>query len=228
MLFLVGVDSAIVMDLADRFPGQDVIGHLEDGASLSSLVVPDHTTLVVDLDVLELGVYTPADVRKQWPNLIIIGLSGDRETLTFSQARTTFLDSGGDDYLPNPVSPSELRATIAARLRSRNGNVTTFASMMYKGHLIEWHTEYFIVRIDGVPMEWTGSERKFFIEVASYTTQRTKEQILRAMYQSETDTPEMKIIDVYACKVRKRLENVDPALKSLIVTLWGSGYRLDR
>lgn len=52
----------------------------------------------------------------------------------------------------------------------------------------------------------------------------TKEAALEWMYQfaSEDDEPEIKIIDVYICRARKKLEPIGVRID----TLWGKGYAL--
>jgi two-component system cell cycle response regulator CtrA len=48
--------------------------------------------------------------------------------------------------------------------------------------------------------------------------------ILNQMYGG-LDEPELKIIDVYICKVRKKLADVSGG-KNYIETIWGRGYYL--
>lgn len=48
----------------------------------------------------------------------------------------------------------------------------------------------------------------------------TKEQLLGYMYDVTEDTPEIKIIDVFVCKLRKKLA----AFALDIQTIWGRGY----
>lgn len=50
----------------------------------------------------------------------------------------------------------------------------------------------------------------------------TKEALLAALYQLRSDEPEIKIIDVWICKLRKKLK----PLGVNIETVWGRGYRL--
>jgi len=50
---------------------------------------------------------------------------------------------------------------------------------------------------------------------------RSKEQILRELYLHDQDEAEIKIVDVFVCKLRKKLKPL--GLK--IETLWGRGYR---
>lgn len=49
----------------------------------------------------------------------------------------------------------------------------------------------------------------------------TKDQIMRAVYSARVDTePQIKIIDVFVCKIRKKLA----PFGITIGTLWGRGY----
>ena len=52
----------------------------------------------------------------------------------------------------------------------------------------------------------------------------TKEMFLNAMY-SGMDEPEIKIIDVFMCKLRKKLAEASGG-KNYVETVWGRGYAL--
>lgn len=76
------------------------------------------------------------------------------------------------------------------------------------------------------PLEWglTAHEARIFGLLAN-REMATKEQLLLAMYShlaSPDDVPELKIVDVFICKLRKKL----PAAVK-VVTIWGMGYSLD-
>lgn len=53
---------------------------------------------------------------------------------------------------------------------------------------------------------------------------RTRQQLLSDLYWEGTDAeePELKIIDVYVCKLRKKLKPLNVSID----TVWGRGYRL--
>lgn len=51
---------------------------------------------------------------------------------------------------------------------------------------------------------------------------RSREQLLSDLYWREADDPEIKIIDVFICKLRKKLSPLDIKIE----TAWGRGYRL--
>ena len=40
------------------------------------------------------------------------------------------------------------------------------------------------------------------------------------------DEPEVKIIDVFVCKLRRKLSEMHPDAEKFIETVWGRGYRL--
>lgn len=51
---------------------------------------------------------------------------------------------------------------------------------------------------------------------------RSKEQLLNDLYGLQIEEPEIKIIDVLVCKVRKKLQPLGVEVQ----TVWASGYRL--
>lgn len=76
-----------------------------------------------------------------------------------------------------------------------------------------------------VPLEWrlTGSEARVF---AHLTTRHvaTKQSIMMALYSDRAnEDPEMKIVDVFICKMRKKLT----PFGIVIATVWGQGYALE-
>jgi two-component system cell cycle response regulator CtrA len=86
------------------------------------------------------------------------------------------------------------------------------------------------ITFDGEMIHFTSKERMVVFELADHFGQiRSKDQILNALYYlTPEDEPELKIIDVFICKARKKLDNLDPHLNlgTVIQTVWGRGYRL--
>lgn len=71
----------------------------------------------------------------------------------------------------------------------------------------------------------TGSEALLIQRLAEvFPRVLSKEAALEWMYQfaAEGEEPEIKIIDVYICKARKKLEPIGVRID----TLWGKGYAL--
>jgi len=79
---------------------------------------------------------------------------------------------------------------------------------------------------DAIPPEWrlTGIEAKIYLALARGGLV-SKEQILEsAYYDRADDPPEIKIVDVFICKLRKKLKPYGVQ----ITTIWGVGYRLEQ
>ena len=81
------------------------------------------------------------------------------------------------------------------------------------------------VEADGQPVHLTGKEYQM-LELLSLRkgTTLTKEMFLNHLYGG-MDEPELKIIDVFICKLRKKLSRATEG-ENYIETVWGRGYVL--
>ena len=81
------------------------------------------------------------------------------------------------------------------------------------------------VETDGKAVHLTGKEYQM-LELLSLRkgTTLTKEMFLNHLYGG-MDEPELKIIDVFICKLRKKLSNATGG-ENYIETVWGRGYVL--
>lgn len=74
---------------------------------------------------------------------------------------------------------------------------------------------------DGQDIGMTGKEAALYRYLkARNGTVCSKQQILTAIYGVNDDMPEIKIVDVFICKVRRKLPSSEE-----IETIWGQGYR---
>ena len=82
-----------------------------------------------------------------------------------------------------------------------------------------------VVTADGKPVLLTGKEYTI-LELLSRRkgVTVTKEMFLGHLYGGK-DEPELKIIDVFVCRLRKKLAQATGG-KHYIETVWGRGYRL--
>lgn len=73
------------------------------------------------------------------------------------------------------------------------------------------------------PIEWglTGKEGAVF-QVLLGRERASKELIMMQVYCGSHDEPEIKIVDVFICKMRRKLK----PFGIIIETIWGQGYRL--
>jgi two-component system cell cycle response regulator CtrA len=130
--------------------------------------------------------------------------------------------AGADDYLTRPFHKDELVARLHALIRRSRGHTRA----VIKAGLLEINPALHTAEIDGRQLRLTAKE----FEVLEVLALRkgatlTKEEILNHLY-SGRDEPEIKIVDVFVCKVRKKLEAEVEGASGYIQTVWGRGYTL--
>ena len=135
--------------------------------------------------------------------------------------RVQGLDMGADDYMTKPFHKDELVARIHAIVRRSKGHAQ---SVIVTGDLIV-NLDAKTVEIGGQRVHLTGKEYQM-LELLSLRkgTTLTKEMFLNHLYGG-MDEPELKIIDVFICKLRKKLANASEG-RNFIETVWGRGYVL--
>jgi len=128
---------------------------------------------------------------------------------------------GADDYLTKPFHKREFIARIRAIVRRSEGYPD---SIVQTGKLaVNFDTR--TVEVDKQPLQLTGKEYGI-LELLSLRkgTTVTKEMFLNHLY-GDMDEPEIKIIDVFMCKLRKKLAAATGGMH-YIETVWARGYEL--
>ena len=145
----------------------------------------------------------------------ILILSGMAET----DDRVRGLGFGADDYLTKPFDRRELVARIHAIVRRSRGHSH---SVIRTGKLtINLDTK--AVEVEGQRLHLTGKEYAMLeLLCLRKGTTLTKEMFLNHLYGG-MDEPELKIIDVFICKLRKKLAAATEG-EHYIETVWGRGY----
>ena len=188
----------------------------EDGIEVGKLY--DYDIILLDLMLPDIDGYEVLRrlraQKVQTPILILSGLSE-------MDNKIKGLGFGADDYLTKPFDRRELIARIQAIVRRSKGHA---ASVLRTGRLridLGAHT----VEIDGKPVHLTTKEYGI-LELLSLRkgTTLTKEMFLNHLYGG-MDEPEPKIIDVFICKLRKKISKVANG-DNFIETVWGRGYVL--
>lgn len=130
------------------------------------------------------------------------------------------LGCGADDYLIKPFHKDEMVARIHAIVRRSKGH----ASMIIETGNIKVNLDAKTVEVAGVKVPLTGKEYQM-LELLSLRkgVTLTKNMFLNHLYGG-MDEPELKIIDVFICKLRKKLAQANPDESHHIQTVWGRGY----
>ncbi|MEM6619484.1 MAG: response regulator transcription factor [Pseudomonadota bacterium] len=128
---------------------------------------------------------------------------------------------GADDYLTKPFDRDELIARIHAIVRRSKGHAQ---SVIQTGDIVV-NLDAKTVEVHAKPVHLTGKEYQM-LELLSLRkgTTLTKEMFLNHLYGG-MDEPELKIIDVFICKLRKKLSEATGGFNH-IETVWGRGYVL--
>jgi two-component system cell cycle response regulator CtrA len=188
----------------------------EDGVDLGKLY--DYDIILLDLNLPDMSgfdVLRSLRVSKvKTPILILSGLAGIED-------KVKALGFGADDYMTKPFHKSELIARIHAIVRRSQGHAE---SIVQTGDLIV-NVDAKTVHINRVCVNLTRKEYQMLelLSLRSGTT-LTKEMFLNQLYGG-MDEPEIKIIDVFICKLRKKLA-IASGGKDYIETVWGRGYLL--
>ncbi len=188
----------------------------EDGLEIGKLY--DYDLIILDLMLPDIDGYEVLrrlrSARIVTPVLILSGLNEPG-------AKVKGLGVGADDYLTKPFDRAELIARIHAIVRRSKGHSE---SIIRTGRLAV-NLDTRTVDVDGLPVHLTGKEYGI-IELLSLRkgTTLTKEMFLNHLYGG-MDEPELKIIDVFICKLRKKLATATGG-ENYIETVWGRGYVL--
>lgn len=132
------------------------------------------------------------------------------------------LSSGADDVVTRPFLPAELVARIHAVVRRSKGHA---ASVIHVSDLTV-NLDTHAVTVAGRPVHLTGKEYAMLELMALRKGSLiTKEMFLNHLYGG-MDEPEIKIIDVFICKLRKKLFAATEGRSDFVETVWGRGYVL--
>ena len=188
----------------------------EEGIDLAKLY--DYDLILLDINLPDMnGHEVLRQLRLAKIDTPILILSGMDDT----ENKIKGFGFGADDYMTKPFHREELVARIHAIVRRSKGHAQ---SLITTGNIVV-NLDAKTVEANGRPVHLTGKEYQMF-ELLSLRkgTTLTKEMFLNHLYGG-MDEPELKIIDVFICKLRKKLSNALEG-ENYIETVWGRGYVL--
>jgi two-component system cell cycle response regulator CtrA len=188
----------------------------EEGIDLAKLY--DYDLILLDINLPDMnGHEVLRQLRLSRIETTILILSGEDGT----ESKLKGFGFGADDYMTKPFHREELVARIHAIIRRSKGH----AQFIIKTGVIAVNLDAKTVEVDSSPVHLTGKEYQM-LELLSLRkgTTLTKEMFLNHLYGG-MDEPELKIIDVFICKLRKKLTEATGG-DNHIETVWGRGYVL--
>jgi len=188
----------------------------EEGIDLAKLY--DYDLILLDINLPDMnGHEVLRQLRLAKIDTPILILSGMDDT----ENKIKGFGFGADDYMTKPFHREELVARIHAIVRRSKGHAQ---SLISTGNVVV-NLDAKTVEANGRPVHLTGKEYQMF-ELLSLRkgTTLTKEMFLNHLYGG-MDEPELKIIDVFICKLRKKLSTALGG-ENYIETVWGRGYVL--
>ena len=188
----------------------------EEGVDLGKIY--DYDLILLDLNLPDMsGMDVLRQLRVGKINTPVMILSGTSEIDT----KVKTLGGGADDYMTKPFHKDELIARIHAVVRRSKGH----AQSVIKTGDITVNLDAKTVEVNNSRVHLTGKEYQM-LELLSLRkgTTLTKEMFLNHLYGG-MDEPELKIIDVFICKLRKKLASATSG-QHHIETVWGRGYVL--
>lgn len=201
-------DNVKVIPVAFDFFEKDLSALGKDGMATKAILISDNDAALEQIkSVRSSGCLNPL--------ILIVDMRN-------SQRIADLINAGADDVIVRPWKNVELVARINAITRRSHGHVSSSVSI---GDIVA----YFDGRdpeVFGQRLKLSHREHAIFSHLAlQHGRVISKESLYEAVYGMLDNQPFDKVIDVYICKLRKKIE-IATGGKQYIETVYGRGYKL--
>lgn len=221
-ILIIGADTvsnqAISTMLSSGGFAADAVTSGDEGVDMASIY--DYDLIALDMNVEGMAANEVLRQLRSNCNLTpVIAMSVSSVVGT----RVGALTAGADDFMAKPFHRDELVARVNAVVRRSRGHASS------------------VIEIDGIVLDLTArtvhiDEQRIHLTSREYQivevlilrreTTMSKEMLLNHLYGG-CDAPEIKVIDVFVCKIRKKIAEATGG-RDVIETVWGRGYALAR
>lgn len=219
-ILVVGADTAatktIQTMLTDAALPSETAARGDEAIDLATLY--DYDLMVLDLGIKDMtGTDVLQKLRADRNPIPVLCLSGGGSL----SDKVDALNSGADDVLSKPFHRDEIVARANALVRRSRGHASsTVEAGDLTVDLDAQHVLYHGERVRLTRREYQMVEAL----VLRQGTTLSKEMLLARLYGG-MDAPEIKVIDVFVCKIRKKFSAIREG-DGPIETVWGRGYCL--
>ena len=221
-MLLVDDDKFMCHGIATQLSERDVVCdtvHFGDEC-LNKVRLQDYDVILLDLILPDVSGYELLkSLRMKDINIPVLILS----TLSDVERKVQGFDYGADDYLSKPFCKEELFARVDALVRRSKGHS---GNMIKIGELsINMKDKY--AEVNGIKLSLTNKEYTILELLALHKGSTLHKDVFFSHLYCGIDVPEAKIIDVFVCKIRRKIQKLLKNNHDYIRTVWGRGYVLE-
>ncbi len=219
-ILLVEDDKNIVLNLTEFLNSEGyIVSNVSGQTAAMEFLANESVDLVLqDVSLAEGNGFATCKAIKAEYDIPVIFLTASGDEFS----TVTGFDLGADDYIPKPFRPRELISRIKNVLR-RRGNTGKAVKL---GNVVV-DTEKGIALKDNRELYLSALEYRlllFFINNRGMIL--TRNQILDAIWDVAGDYVNDNTLTVYIKRLREKIED-DPANPKIIITVRGSGYKVE-
>ncbi len=188
----------------------------EDGIDLAE--VYDYDLILLDMTLPDMtGIEVLRELRRSGSETPVLMLTAAGDVAMKLKA----FSAGADDYIVKPFHKDELAARVRAVVRRSRG----FPESLIKIGDLSIDLDSKLVFVGEKRIHLTGREYQTLELLALRKGKMLSKDVFLANLYGGEDEPGAKIIDVFICKLRKKL-SVAADGKQIIETVWGGGYMM--